>query len=154
MLVIYLFNILFLFLFLKFIFILNTQQCGIPPLIVHCISEIERRGMDVIGLYRVSGSDKEVKSLKDKFNKEIPNLNNIDIHVLCSCLKDFIRTEKNNLISQNNLSKLTDALKKNTDIFKSFSQCIIELPYINRNILAFLILHLQKYIIIVVINVY
>lgn len=100
--------------------------------------------MATIGLYRISGSDKEVKNLKEKMHNGVPNLDNIDIHVLCSCLKDFIRTQKYNLIPQYNLSKMTDALKKDTNISTSFRQSIIELPSANRNILAFLILHLQK----------
>lgn len=119
-----------------------------PPFIIHCISEIERRGLDTVGLYRISGSDKEVKILKDKSRKGLPNLNNIDIHVLCSYLKDLIRMQEN-LISPSDLSKLTDALKNKNDVSKSLSQVVSELPHNNRNILAFLILHLQKYVIII-----
>lgn len=36
----------------------------VPPLIVHCVNEIERRGLTEIGLYRVPGSEKEVRSLR------------------------------------------------------------------------------------------
>jgi len=133
-----------------FFIILNYfyRQCGVPPSIVHCISEIERRGLDTVGLYRVSGSDKEVKNLREKFRKGLPNLNDIDIHVLCSFLKDLIRMQENNLISPSDLSKLTDALKNKNDVSKSLCQVVSELPHNNRNILAFLILHLQKYVIV------
>lgn len=106
--------------------------------------------MDTIGLYRVSGSDKEVKILRDKFRKVIPNLHEVDIHVLCGCLKDFIRRQKNKLISQNDLSKLANALKKNDEDSKSFCNVVLGLPSNNLSILAFLILHLQKYIIVVI----
>lgn len=117
-------------------------------MIVHCVSEIERRGLNTIGLYRVSGSDKEVKNLRGKFLKAVPNLSDVDIHVLCSCIKDFIRTQKNHLISKNNLSKMADALKKGKEeISKSLCKVVLELPLNNRSILAFLVLHLQKYII-------
>ncbi|XP_060875414.1 rac GTPase-activating protein 1-like [Metopolophium dirhodum] len=122
---------------------INALNCGVPPFIIHCISEIEKRGLDTVGLYRMSGSDKEVKNLKDKFRKGLPNLNNIDIHVLCSYLKDLIRMQEN-LISPSDLSKLTDALNNKNDVSKSLSQVVSELPHTNRNILAFLILHLQK----------
>uniref|UniRef100_A0A2H8TPW1 Rac GTPase-activating protein 1 n=1 Tax=Melanaphis sacchari TaxID=742174 RepID=A0A2H8TPW1_9HEMI len=123
---------------------INALNCGVPPSIVHCISEIERRGLETVGLYRVSGSDKEVKSLSDKFRKGLPNLNDINIHVLCSYLKDLIRMQKYNLISQSDLSKLTDALKNKNNVSKSLCQSVSELPQSNRNILAFLIIHLQK----------
>lgn len=103
--------------------------------------------MDIIGLYRVSGSEKEVKILRDKFRKGVPNLNDFDIHVLCSCLKDFICMQKNHLIAASALSKLTEALDTN-DVSESIRQVVLELPFSNRTTLAFLILHLKKYVII------
>ena len=36
----------------------------IPGLVIHCINEIERRGLSEVGLYRVNGSEKEIKDLK------------------------------------------------------------------------------------------
>jgi len=140
-----------LFSYIFFFITINNfyRQCGVPPSIVHCINEIERRGLDTVGLYRVPGSDKEVKSLRDKFRKGLPNLNDIDIHVLCSYLKDLIRTQENNLISPSDLSKFTDVLQNKNDVSKSLCQVVSELPHTNRNILSFLIIHLQKYILII-----
>lgn len=117
---------------------------GIPPLIVHCISEIEKRGLNTTGLYRISGSDKEVKILKDRFRKGVPNLNDVDIHVLCCCLKDFLHMKKNHLISQNDFSKLVGALKKDNEVSKAFQLGVLQIPSTNLKILAFLILHLKR----------
>lgn len=36
----------------------------IPSLIVHCVNEIENRGLNEVGLYRVSGAEKDVRSLR------------------------------------------------------------------------------------------
>lgn len=106
-----------------------------------------------MGLYRIPGSDKEVKILRDQFRKGIPNLIDVDIHVLCSCLKDYIRMQKTHLISQNKLSKLAEILKEEEDeIYKLLSQAVSELPSTNRNTLAFLILHLQKYTLIIILK--
>lgn len=123
-------------------------------MIVHCISEIEKRGLNTVGIYRVSGSDKELKNLKENFLKGVPNLNDVDINVLCSYLKDYIRTQKNHIISQHNLSKLANALKDNGEVNEDFRQILTELPQTNRNILAFLILHLQKYNIIIYLKIF
>lgn len=141
MFVIYHFYVFFFFKFFK-----NDlfQQLGIPPLIVYCTTEIEKRGLHTNGLYRVSGSDKEVKILRDKFRKGVPNLNDVDIHVLCCCLKDFLHMKKNHLISQNDFSKLADALKKENEVSKLFQQSVLEISSTNRKTLAFLILHLKK----------
>lgn len=121
------------------------QQCHFPTSIVYCINEIERKGFYTIGLYRISGSDKEAKRFKERCLKGVPNLDNIDIHVLCSCLKVFIRMHTGHLISQNNFSYFADVLKNYRDVTKSFCQGVIKLPLPNRSILAFLILHLKKY---------
>lgn len=36
----------------------------VPSLVIHCIKEVEERGLSEVGLYRIPGSDKEVKALK------------------------------------------------------------------------------------------
>jgi Rac GTPase-activating protein 1 len=36
----------------------------IPSIIVHCVNEVELRGLNEAGIYRLSGADKEVKGLK------------------------------------------------------------------------------------------
>lgn len=65
----------------------------VPSLIVHCINEVELRGMSEQGLYRVNGGSTDIKCLKDKFlrGKGAPNLSDIDIPTICSTLKDFLR---------------------------------------------------------------
>ena len=65
----------------------------VPSLVVHCINEVELRGMNEQGLYRVNGGANEVKLLKEKFlkGKGAPNLSEVDIATICSTLKDFLR---------------------------------------------------------------
>lgn len=36
----------------------------VPSLIVHCIREIESRGLGEVGIYRVPGSERDVRALK------------------------------------------------------------------------------------------
>ena len=36
----------------------------IPAIVIHCVTEIERRGLNEVGIYRVNGSEKEIKDLK------------------------------------------------------------------------------------------
>lgn len=36
----------------------------IPALLIHCIDEIERRGLNEIGIYRISGSERDIRALK------------------------------------------------------------------------------------------
>jgi Rac GTPase-activating protein 1 len=36
----------------------------VPSLIVHCVNEVDLRGLDDIGIYRISGAEKDVRELK------------------------------------------------------------------------------------------
>ena len=36
----------------------------VPAIVVHCLREIEDRGINELGLYRIPGSEKDVKGLK------------------------------------------------------------------------------------------
>lgn len=36
----------------------------IPALLVHCVDEIERRGLNEVGIYRISGSERDIRGLK------------------------------------------------------------------------------------------
>jgi Rac GTPase-activating protein 1 len=36
----------------------------VPAIVVHCIKEVEKKGPSEIGVYRVPGSEKDVKALK------------------------------------------------------------------------------------------
>jgi predicted HAD superfamily phosphohydrolase len=36
----------------------------VPSLIVHCVNEVDLRGLNEVGIYRIPGSEKEVRELK------------------------------------------------------------------------------------------
>uniref|UniRef100_M3YSP8 Rac GTPase-activating protein 1 n=1 Tax=Mustela putorius furo TaxID=9669 RepID=M3YSP8_MUSPF len=74
----------------------------IPSIVVHCVNEIEQRGLTETGLYRISGCDRTVRELKEKFLrvKTVPLLSKVDdIHAVCSLLKDFLRNLKEPLLT-------------------------------------------------------
>lgn len=96
----------------------------------------------------MSSSDKDTKMLKKKLRKsvnDVPNLSDVNVHVLCSHLKYYIRQETPDLIPENHFIKLIDVVNSCTEVPKSFSMILSELPFRNRSILAHLFLHLQKY---------
>lgn len=39
----------------------------IPALLIHCVDEIERRGLNEIGIYRISGAERDIRGLKVRF---------------------------------------------------------------------------------------
>ncbi|KAH3893959.1 hypothetical protein DPMN_018114, partial [Dreissena polymorpha] len=121
----------------------------IPGIVIHCVNEIEARGLHEVGIYRVPGSERQVKELKEKFfrGKGMPNLSSIDdIHVICGCLKDFLRGLKEPLVTFKLWNMFVKAAE-NRD--KAMSQCelyqgLSELPRANRDTIAFLMLHLLR----------
>ncbi|KAL5007812.1 hypothetical protein ScPMuIL_016618 [Solemya velum] len=121
----------------------------IPALVVHCCNEIQARGFNEVGLYRVPGSATAIKELKEKFfkGKGMPNLSNIDdIHVLCGCVKEFLRQLQEPLITYAlwhdfvKSAESPDRAMGQAEMYQAISQ----LPQPNRDTLAFLIYHLQQ----------
>ncbi|XP_066471068.1 rac GTPase-activating protein 1 isoform X1 [Tiliqua scincoides] len=121
----------------------------IPSIVVHCVNEIEQRGLHETGLYRISGCDRTVKDLKEKFlrGKTVPLLSKVeDIHAICSLLKDFLRNLKEPLLT----FRLNKAFMEAAEIMDednsvaAIYQTVGELPQANRDTLAFLMIHLQR----------
>ncbi|XP_065054035.1 rac GTPase-activating protein 1-like isoform X2 [Rhopilema esculentum] len=118
----------------------------IPFLVVRCIQNIESRGLDECGIYRVSGAEKEVKELRDKFIRgKSPDLSKYrDIHVICGTLKDFLRSLTEPLVTFALHEAFSDAATSSDVSDSAMFQCVSELPPANRDTLAYLMVHLQK----------
>ncbi|KFW06632.1 Rac GTPase-activating protein 1 [Fulmarus glacialis] len=121
----------------------------IPSIIVHCVNEIEQRGLHEMGLYRISGCDKTVRELKEKFlrAKNVPLLSKVDdIHAICGLLKDFLRSLKEPLLTfrlNKTFMEAAEILDEDNSVAAMY-QAVGELPQANRDTLAFLMTHLQR----------
>ncbi|KAF3691356.1 Rac GTPase-activating protein 1 Male germ cell RacGap [Channa argus] len=117
----------------------------VPHLVRQCVTEIERRGLQEKGLYRVPGGERLVKGLRDQFlqGRTPLTLNKVqDIHVVCGLLKDFLRKLKEPLITFALHRTFMEAAEQaDEDVMY---KAIAELPKANRDTLAFLLLHLHK----------
>ncbi|NXN02729.1 RGAP1 protein, partial [Sylvia borin] len=121
----------------------------IPSIIVHCVNEIEQRGLHETGIYRISGCDKTVRELKEKFlrSKSIPLLSKVDdIHAICGLLKDFLRSLKEPLLTFRLNKTFMEAaeISDEDNSIAAMYQAVGELPQANRDTLAFLMVHLQR----------
>ncbi|XP_068454702.1 rac GTPase-activating protein 1 [Clinocottus analis] len=121
----------------------------IPLLVVHCVSEIEQRGLHEAGLYRLSGADRTVKELKEKFlrSKTVPVLSKVDdINAVTGLLKDFLRNLKEPLLTfrlNRTFMEAAEVSDEDNSVALMY-QTISDLPQPNRDTLAFLVLHLQR----------
>lgn len=100
----------------------------------------------MVNLYfhRVPGNEREIRALKEKFLrcKGVPSLEEVDIHTICCCLKDFLRNLDDPLIPQEERENFAmEVADKNIEKLKTL---VLSLPQANRHTLAYLILHLQR----------
>ncbi|XP_017848767.2 GTPase-activating protein RacGAP84C [Drosophila busckii] len=120
----------------------------VPALIVHCVTEIEMRGLEQEGLYRVSSTKDKVKRLRRKLlrGKSVPHLGDKDTHTLCCCIKEFLRTLHRPLIPVYNrpdfmlATELDDPMAAEEQLYMA----VMELEQSHRDTLAFLMLHWQR----------
>jgi Rac GTPase-activating protein 1 len=125
----------------------------VPPIIQMIICEIEQRALGPnqfeVGLYRVNGSDIQIKQLKDRLIKrrQAPNFSKInDVHVLCSFVKDFLNNLSEHLITYDSWYRFAKICEMQNELerIQQLEEAIIDLPEANRDSLAYLLLHLQR----------
>lgn len=82
-------------------------------------------------------------------NKSIPCLANVDIHVLCGCIKDFLRSLKEPLIPTAQWKDFSNAAQNSPEERRKreLISAVNKLPQANRDTLAFLIQHFQRYVV-------
>lgn len=83
----------------------DYEKEKVPLIITKCIEEVERRGLDLEGIYRLSGGNSAIQSIENAFNslvvtndgvdeKTLSKLNEIssvDINAVTSALKRYLR---------------------------------------------------------------
>uniref|UniRef100_A0A673WYY8 Rac GTPase-activating protein 1 n=1 Tax=Salmo trutta TaxID=8032 RepID=A0A673WYY8_SALTR len=127
-------------------YVSHVQSPTIPYLLVHCVHEMEQRGLHETGLDRLSGSDRTVKELKDKFlrGKTVPLLSKVeDIHCITGLLKDFLRNLKEPLLTfrlNRTFMEAAELVDEDNSIALMY-QTISDLPQVNRDFMA---IHLQR----------
>ncbi|XP_065174201.1 rho GTPase-activating protein 100F isoform X3 [Atheta coriaria] len=124
----------------------------VPIIIRRCVEEIERRGLDIIGLYRLCGSATKKRILREAFERNSRSVdltpdNVPDINVITGVLKDYLRELPEPLFTKCLYQMMVDALgvclpddpEGNAKLMFSILDC---LPRANRSTLIFLMDHL------------
>ncbi|XP_031634620.1 rho GTPase-activating protein 100F isoform X4 [Contarinia nasturtii] len=128
-------------------------QAPIPIVLRRCVEEIERRGLDIIGLYRLCGSATKKRLLREAFERncravELTPDHVPDINVITGVLKDYLRELPEPLFTRCLFQMTVDALgvclpddpEGNAKLMLSILDC---LPRANRATLVFLLDHLS-----------
>uniref|UniRef100_A0A8D0DV69 Synapse defective Rho GTPase homolog 2 n=1 Tax=Salvator merianae TaxID=96440 RepID=A0A8D0DV69_SALMN len=89
----------------------------VPLLMKKCVMEIEKRGCQVVGLYRLCGSAAVKKELREAFEKDSKAVSLCeaqypDINVITGVLKDYLRELPSPLITKQLYEAVLDAMVK------------------------------------------
>lgn len=121
----------------------------IPGIVITCIRQVEKRGMDVEGVYRKSGGAGQVKAVQAGFEKD--NYFNIgdqdlDIHAVTSTLKQYFRKLPTPLITYDVYDALLEAgqIQDKEKQAAALHMAVSDLPDAHRVTLGMLIQHLAR----------
>lgn len=123
------------------------------PLVVElCVGEVEKRGLDAEGIYRVSGSHEEIERLRAQFDDDgTADLNKSkieDINSIAGLLKLFLRQLPQPLITDSVHRELVEAAKRKYEREKyklsAYGKCLRQLPIAHQATLRLLLAHLSR----------
>lgn len=92
----------------------------VPIVLRRCVEEVERRGLDIIGLYRLCGSAMKKRLLRESFERnsravELSPEHVPDINVITGVLKDYLRELPEPLFTRCLFQMTVDALGESSD---------------------------------------
>ncbi|EGV60151.1 RhoGAP-domain-containing protein [Yamadazyma tenuis ATCC 10573] len=136
----------------------RLENSAIPLIVTRCIQEVEERGLDLEGIYRISGGNSTIIAIEQAFtsinprikdDRNLAKLNEVldcDINAITSALKRYLRKIPNPLIPfevYNDFIKLNSVQSSTKKIAEFKSKIIDQLPDSNRQVLHLLCKHLQ-----------
>ncbi|XP_043192657.1 active breakpoint cluster region-related protein-like [Amphibalanus amphitrite] len=128
----------------------RREDRSVPFIITSCLREVERRGTNETGVYRVSGSATDINRLKKLYETNIYEaeqlIKEVDIHSVTGLLKLYLRELPEALFTDGLYGMFFDAFSspdlplRRRRLLQLFSQ----LPQLNQSIIVYLIEHLIK----------
>lgn len=133
---------------------LDDEQNTIPKIVRKCVNEIEKRGMNIVGIYRVSGNAKKKRLLKAEFDRDsnavdVSEESGVDCNVLTGIIKDYLRELPEALIPETALKIIREA--KDSEVSPNMNkrqnilcELLRKLPYGSRATLIYIMDHLIR----------
>uniref|UniRef100_A0A8D1HGS7 Rho GTPase-activating protein 15 n=1 Tax=Sus scrofa TaxID=9823 RepID=A0A8D1HGS7_PIG len=128
----------------------ERENSTVPRFVKQCIEAVEKRGLNVDGIYRVSGNLATIQKLRFIVNQEEKlNLDDSqweDIHVVTGALKMFFRELPEPLFPYSFFERFVEAIKKqdNNTRIETVKSLVQKLPPPNRDTMKVLFRHLTK----------
>uniref|UniRef100_A0AAV2J0Y9 ribonuclease H n=1 Tax=Knipowitschia caucasica TaxID=637954 RepID=A0AAV2J0Y9_KNICA len=128
----------------------KRERSKVPYIIRQCVEEIERRGMEEVGIYRVSGVATDIQTLKTAFdtnNKDVSvMMSEMDVNAIAGTLKLYFRELPEPLFTDELYPNfaggitLTDSVAKESCMLN----LLLSLPEPNLVTFLFLLDHLKR----------
>uniref|UniRef100_A0A8C9L795 Rho GTPase activating protein 12 n=1 Tax=Pavo cristatus TaxID=9049 RepID=A0A8C9L795_PAVCR len=127
----------------------QRENSTVPKFVKLCIEHVEEHGLDVDGLYRVSGNLAVIQNLRFAVNHdEKLDLNDSkweDIHVITGALKMFFRELPEPLFTYNHFNDFVNAIKQEPrQRVHAVKDLIKQLPKPNQDTMQVLFRHLKR----------
>lgn len=137
------------------------ENSNVPLIVSRCIKEVEERGLDIEGIYRISGGNLTIISIEQGFSnynynttgkedtRQVNKLNELldcDINAVTSALKRYLRKIPDPLIPYdvyNEFIKLNSVTSNAKKISDCRAKVIDKLPTANKEVLYLLCKHLE-----------
>ncbi len=121
----------------------------IPRIVERLLQEIEVRGLDETGLYRIPGSVGSINLLKQAFDEggdfTLEDDRWFEINTLAGCFKSYLRELPESLLTSELLPEFVLATKQG-DLVENMKSLVRQLPVHNYHLLKRLFEHLNKVI--------
>lgn len=121
----------------------------VPHIIQRCVEQVEKRGLEELGIYRISGLATDVQTLKMAFNTDTRvasvRASGMDVHAVAGCLKLYLRDLPEPLLSSELFTDFTQALDISNPVDKDRRMRVLmeSLPDVNLHTFLFLLEHLK-----------
>ncbi|ODN05315.1 Rho GTPase-activating protein 21, partial [Orchesella cincta] len=135
---------------------INLENCPpgeinpyVPRVIEYSIDLVEKKGIEMVGLYRIPGNNASVAILTDRLNRgEDPNPDKdsrwLDVHVVASLIKSFLRRLPDPLLTNDRYPAFIQAADENEETcLVKIKELIKGLPIHNYETLKAVVSHLK-----------
>ncbi|XP_075767880.1 rho GTPase-activating protein 27 isoform X2 [Pelodiscus sinensis] len=128
----------------------DRERATVPRFVQQCIQTVERRGLDIDGLYRISGNLATIQKLRYKVDHDehldLEDGRWEDVHVITGALKLFFRELPEPLFPFSYFDKFITAIKIHDQVKRSKCICdlVWALPEANHDTMRLLFQHLCR----------
>ncbi|CAI5651220.1 unnamed protein product [Oreochromis niloticus] len=128
----------------------KRERSKVPLIVRQCVEEIERRGMDEVGIYRVSGVATDIQALKAAFdsnNKDVAlMMREMDVNAIAGTLKLYFRELPEPLFTDELYPNFAGGIALSDSVAKESCMVNLLLSLPEPNLLTFLFLldHLKR----------